>query len=131
MKWLLAYVRGTIKLPLTLQVDIVSVLKWWVDASYAIQHVMRRHTGGTISMGNNGQGSIIKMSKKQKLNTKRLTEEELIGADNVLPQLLWTRYFLKEKGYDIDENIMYQENMITILLYNNGRRSITKNTKNL
>ena len=60
-----------------------------------------------------------------------MTEAELLGADDVLPQLLWTRYFLKEQGYDIDENIMYQDNMITILLYNNGRRSITKNTKNL
>ena len=58
-------------------------------------------------MGGNGRGSIISISKKQKLNTKSLTGEEIIGADNKMPQMLWTRYFLQAQGYGINKNIFY------------------------
>ena len=44
-----------------------------------------------------GGGSIISISKKQKLNTKIPTESELIKADNAMPQMIWTRYFWKRK----------------------------------
>ena len=44
-------------------------------------------------MVKNRQGLIISTSKKQELNTKKLTEAGLIGADDVMPQILWTRYF--------------------------------------
>ena len=57
------------------------MLKWLVDASYAAHDDMRGHTGGTMSMEKDGRGSIISIPKKQKLNTKRSTEAEIIGAD--------------------------------------------------
>ena len=64
------------------------MLKWWVDASYAVHEYMRGHTGGTMSLGKDGRGLIIIISKKQNLNAKSSTEAELIGADNVMPQML-------------------------------------------
>ena len=64
------------------------MLKWWVDASYAVHEDMRGHTGGTMSLGKDGRGLIIIISKKQNLNAKSSTEAELIGADNVMPQML-------------------------------------------
>ena len=64
------------------------MLKWWVDASYVAHDDMRGHTGGTMSMEKDWRGSIIRISKKQKLNTKILMEEELIGADNAMPYML-------------------------------------------
>ena len=67
-------------------------------------------------MGKDGRGSIISIPKKKKLNTKSSTEAELIGADNAMPQMLWTRYFLEAQVYGIDENILYQENMRAMLL---------------
>ena len=36
-------------------------------------------------MGKDGRGSIISIPKKQKLNTKSLTEAEIIGADDAMP----------------------------------------------
>ena len=82
-------------------------------------------------MGKDGRGSIISISKKQKLNTKSSTEAELIGADDAMPQMLWTRYFLEAQGYGIDENILYQDNMSAVLLGNNENKSSTKNTKHI
>ena len=77
------------------------MIKWWVNEFYAAHEDMRGHTGGTMSMGKNGKGLIISISKKQTLNSKSLTEAVLIRADNAMKQMLWTRYFLKAKGYGI------------------------------
>ena len=67
-------------------------------------------------MGKDGRGSIISILKKQKLKTKRSTESELIRADKSMPQMLCARYFLEAQGYGINENILYQDNMIAMLL---------------
>ena len=69
-----------------------------------------------MSMGKDVRGSIISISKKQKLNTKNLTEAEIIRADDAMPQILWTRYLLEAQGYRIEENILYQDNISAILL---------------
>ena len=52
----------------------VNVIQWWVDSSYADHDGMQGNTGGIMLMGKNGRGSIISISKKQKLNKKILTE---------------------------------------------------------
>ena len=67
-------------------------------------------------MGKNGQGYIISISKKQKLNTNILTEVELIGVDDSIPHILWTRYFLEAQEYGINENIYYKDNRSAMLL---------------
>ena len=48
-----------------------------------------------MSTGRYGRGSIIIILKKKKLNTNISTEVELIGSDDAMPQILWTRYFLE------------------------------------
>jgi hypothetical protein len=73
-----------------------------------------------------GQGVIYGTSKRQKLNTKSSTEAELVGADDVMPQMLWTLYFLEAQGYKINNNVLYQDNKSAILLESNGRGSSGK-----
>ena len=75
-----------------------------------------------MSMGKDGRVLIISISKKQNLNTKSSTEAELIRADDAMPQMLWTRYFLEAQGYGIDENILYQDNMSAMLLEKNRKK---------
>ena len=108
--------------------DNLNVIKWWVDASYAAHDDMHRHTGANMSLG---CGLVLSMSKKQKLNMKSSTEAELIGADDALPQMLWTKYFIEAQGYVADENIMYQDNLSAMLLERNRNKSSTKNTKHI
>jgi hypothetical protein len=82
LKQLLKYIRGTIYMPLILRADSLSIIKWWVDASYTTYGDFRGHTGAMMSLG---RGSISGMSKKQKLNTKSSTECELVGVDDASP----------------------------------------------
>jgi hypothetical protein len=70
-------------------------IQWWIDASYAVHPDMKGHTGGAMSLGD---GSIYSTSSGQKLVARSSTESELIGVHDVLPQVLWTLYFLKAQG---------------------------------
>jgi hypothetical protein len=83
---------------LILRAESLNVIKWWVDASFATHDNCRGLTGATMSLG---KGSVISMSKKQKINTRSSTESELVGADDAIPQMMWTRYFLEGQGYNV------------------------------
>ena len=128
MSHLMKYIRGTKSLPLILSANGSGILKWWVDGSFAVHPNMKGHTGGGVSMG---RGFPIVSSTKQKLNTRSSTESELVGVDDCMPAILWTRYFLEAQGYGVQENIVLQDNMSAILLEKNGKASSSKRTKHI
>ncbi len=101
-------------------IDNTGVLNWFVDAAFAVHPNMRGHTGGGLTIG---RGFPIVSSTKQKLNTQSLTESELVGVDDMMPSILWTRYFLKAHGYQVSDNIIFQDNKSTMLLERYGRSS--------
>ena len=61
--------------------------------------------------------------KEAELNTRSSTEAELVGADDVTTQILWTKHFMEAQGYMIEDNILHQDNKSTILLQENGNKS--------
>jgi hypothetical protein len=122
------YLRSTVNMPLTLESENVNIIKWWADASYAVHPDMRSHTGSTMSLG---RGVIYGTSTRQKLNTKSSTEAELVGVNDVMPQVLWTRYFLEAQGFKVSDSIIYQDNQSAILLEKNGRASSSKRTRHV
>ena len=122
------YLKGTIELELTLGGDNLSVVKWWVDASYACHNDMKGHTGATMSFG---RGAVTSASKKQKINTTSTTESELVGVLGMSPQMMWTQYFLENQGYEVGTSMLYQDNKSAILLEQNGRKSSSKRTKHI
>ena len=124
----LRYLRDTASLALTLKADSLSEIRWWVDASYGVHPDCRSHTGATMSMG---QGSIYSKSTKQKINTRSSTEAELVGINDAMSMILWTRLFLEGRGVEVSDNIVYQDNQSTMLLAKNGRQSSGKSTRHL
>ena len=106
----------------------MGVLKWHVDGSFAVHPNMRGHTGGGLTMG---RGFPLSTSKKQKLNTRSSTESEVVGVDDLMPAILWTRNFLKAQGYGVKECILLQDNKSAILLEKNGKASSSKRTKHI
>jgi hypothetical protein len=63
---LMKYLRGSRKLPLILGANGTGILKWWVDAAFAVHPNMQGHSGGGLSLG---RGFPNMSSTKQKLNT--------------------------------------------------------------
>ena len=123
---MMKYLNGTRSERVTLSADSLHVIKWYVDASFAVHPDFKSHTGATMTMG---RGAIQSISRKQKLNTRSCTEAELVAVDDALVMILWTKLFLEEQGYDIDKNILYQDNKSAILLETNGKKSSGKRTR--
>jgi len=78
-----------------------------------------------------GRGFPIISSTKHKANARSSTESELIGVDDMMPQVLWTRYFLKSQGYKVNDNLIFQDNKSAMLLEWNGKASSSKRTKHI
>ena len=64
-------------------------------------------------------------------NTKSSTEGELVGVNDVMPQILWTQYFMETQGYNIKDTVVYQDNQSAILLKNNGQASSSCRTRHI
>jgi hypothetical protein len=69
------------------------------------------------------------MCQKQKLNTKSSTEAEVVGVSDFLPNLIWARMFLEHQGYEIDKNLLYQDNQSAIKIETNASKSCSKRSK--
>ena len=61
-----------------------------------------------------GRVALYFASNKQKLKTKSLTEADLVGVDDLMPQILWMRYFLEAQGMKVSDNLVYQDNHSTM-----------------
>jgi hypothetical protein len=127
---LMKFLNGTRELKLTLSADNLHCIKWYMDASFAVHPDYKSHTGATMSYGD-GDGAVQSISRKQKLNTRSSTESELVGVDDGLVMILWTKLFLEEQGYDINSNILHQDNKSAILLETSGKKSSGKRTRAL
>jgi hypothetical protein len=122
------YLDTTVDMPLVLAADDTGKIRWWIDASFAVHEDMKSHTGGTMSMG---KGSIYSTSAKQKLVTRSSTEAEIVAVHDVMPQLMWTGYFLMEQGFHVKETVLYQDNTSSILIEKNGRSSCSKRNRHM
>jgi hypothetical protein len=123
-------VRGTKEIVITLESDGIGVIQWWIDASYAVHPDMKSHTGITMLLrkGSPFSSSII----SQKLNTKSSTEAKLVGVDDGMPLVIvWTRHFMIEQGYNVKDNVVYQDNQSAILLEWNGHASSGRRTRHV
>ena len=89
---------------------------------------MKSHTGVLMTMG---KGAIFWKSCKQKLMGKSSTEVEIIGVDNGINQVLWTKFFLSWQHHKIKYTTVLQDNKSSILLEKNGKFSSTKNTRHI
>ena len=69
---LIKYIRGIHNLSRTLIANESGILKWWVDASFAVHPNMQGHSGGGLSLG---YGCPIVSYKKQNLHTKISTDK--------------------------------------------------------
>ena len=124
----MSYLRDTLELPLILGADGSGFIKWLIDTLYAAHADLRGQTGGGMTMGH---GFPFTSSTKQKLNTRSSTESEVVGVDDLMPAVLWSKNFLEAQGYQVNQNVIYQDNKSALLLEQNGKASSGKRTKHI
>ena len=109
----------------TSELNNKQVLKWYVDAAFAVHANMKSHTGAVLIMG---KGGVICESTKQKVNSRSSTEAELVAVDDKIAKIMWTKRFIEHQGFKVMINIIYQDNESTIKLEVNGKESSGKRT---
>ena len=72
-----------------------------------------------------------KRIKKQRINATSSAISDLVGVHKVSPQVLWTRDFLLNQGFEVNKATLYQDNMTSMLLENNGRTTSSSRTKKI
>ncbi len=95
VKRVLAYLKGTMHMPLVLSADCLTLSRWWVDAAYAVHHDCKGHTCAGMSFG---QGMVMSYSWKQKVMTKSSTEAELVGVNDSLGYIFGHTTLWKNKA---------------------------------
>ena len=128
LRRVIAYVQCTLNDTRIIGASDLTQIFTWIDAAYAVNPDMRSQTGGTMSLG---LGVLHAKCSKQKLNVKSSTEAELVGTSEYLPYNLWLLLFLSAQGYEIKDNVLYQDNQSTILMLKNGRNSCTGNSRHI
>ena len=122
----LSFLKGTINDVLTLEADDSSTLTWYIDAAFAVHMDLKSHTGSVFTMG---KGAITNGSTKQKINTRSSTESEVVGVDDRISKVLWTKLFLEWQDFKVKVNIIYQDNTSSMRLEENGKASSGKRTR--
>jgi hypothetical protein len=123
---LMTYLSKTPDIVTKLSADDSGIIKWYVDASFAVHNDFRSHTGAVFTLGS---GVITSVSTKQKVNTRSSTEAELVGIDDVISKILWTRRFIEAQGFKPKSAVVYRDNTSSMKLEENGRASASKRTR--
>jgi hypothetical protein len=128
MMRVMKYLNGTKGENLALSADNLRVVKWYVDASFAVHPDFKSHTGAMMTLG---KGAMQSIARKQKMNRQSSTEGKLVAVNNAATIILWTKLFLEAQGYNVEKNIVYQDNKSKILLETKSKESSGKQTRTL
>ena len=103
-------------------------LRTWIDGSYAVHTDMRGHTGGNMSLG---WGLVHAKASKQKLNSKHLTETEVVAVSEYVPFKIWLINFMEAQGYRFKYKVLFQDNMSAMKMEENCRNLCTGNWRHI
>ena len=70
----------------------------------------------------------VLLSMNQKVNTRSSTEAELVGVDDIISKVLWTKLFIEAQGHKVTMNVIYRDNTSAMKLEANGKASSGKRT---
>ena len=121
----LSDLKFTIDYVLTLEADYEQTLYLYFDTDFSVHADMKIHTGSVFYLG---KGIIVADYTKQKFNTRNLIESELIGVNDIIGKIFWTRRFLECQGFKVKVNIIYQYFTSIMKLQKNDKDSSGKRT---
>jgi len=118
----MGYLHHSCDLLLTFSADDDNIVKWWEDASCAMNSSYKSHMCATMTLR---KGAPLSIRAKQQLNVTSYVETELVGACNAVPCIIWVNYFLEVQGHGTKSSLVCQCNVLAILIEMNLKASIT------
>ena len=106
----------------------LQIVDWYVDASFAVHDDFCLHTGGVLTLSEDG-GSIISVLTKQQINTRSSTEAELVAVDDIVAKMVWVQNFMESQGYGKIKTRLHQDNQSAIILEEKGMASVGKRSR--
>ena len=100
-------------------------LKFVTNDTFTVHDSCKGHTRVIMTLG---KDAVSASSQKQKWNGNSSTKIKLISGDDILPKMLWTWHLIKVQGYQIEKNILFQDNKSCTSLMKNGKVSSSKHT---
>ena len=125
LRRVIAFIKATIEDIRIIGANGLIKIFTWIDAAYAFNYGMKSQTTGAMSMG---IGVLHAKCSNQQLNVKSSTEAELVGNRDYISYNLWLILFMSAQGYEIKNNVLYQDDQSTILMLKNDRNSCTENS---
>ena len=98
---ILVFLKATQDEVTTMKADDTQSIKWYVDAAFAVHKDFKSHTGATMTLG---EGTLCSVSTKQKVMSRSSTEAELVGVDDVISKILWSKVFIEAQGYKVKDD---------------------------
>ncbi len=89
-----------------MSIDDTQTIKWHVDMLYASISIVKLEPQCP-----SGKGVITSLSTMQKVNTRSSTQAKLVGLDDVLSKIHWTKRFMETQGFEVKTNIVYRDNI--------------------
>ena len=118
LKRLLRYLRGTTELYLKYKCDSDFKLTCYSDADFAGDEMCRKSTTGFLM--NLGLCTVSWCSQKQKIVALSTTEAEYVASCDAVKHLLWCKRLIKEFGYNIQPEILI-DNQSSIKIIKNPK----------
>ena len=117
LKRALKYLNGTRRMKVTLTIELMGVMKWFVDGSHNTHWDCKGHGVAMMVMG---CGAVSSYSRRIKVNTRSSTETKLVSVEAYMPKVLWYIYFIQSQGYGVKYAEIHQDNVSAQMLETNG-----------
>ena len=106
----------------------MSILNRFIDSAHQVHADCKGHTDGALILG---KRVVLSKLAGQKINTKSSSGTELVGVADLLPTVLWTKYFIEALGNNIEHNIIHQDNESTLRMLINDKKRCTPRTNHI
>jgi histone deacetylase 1/2 len=119
----LKYLHGTRDIALTFQKSNNFEVNIMCDASHGVHHDGKGQGGALVLINAN---PVFFRSRKLKINSLSSTESELICVSDSLSPIINIMNIIDELGFEITRKTLYQDNVSTIRMIENGRSTSMK-----
>lgn len=108
------YLQNIFHLPLLIGWDETGVLMWNVNVAFVVHEDMKNHTRAALTIE---KGALLYMSMKKNIDSKCSTEAKLVGVDDAMNFVVWSKLFFDWQMQHHEEGMKSKEMTKVIFCY--------------